>query len=163
MMSLRTSSFLLSSSILLVGVVNGRRLFDQRMLEKDLFVLIDETQPNLFESEEKHQSTTTNSDSGTRQLAEDLDRFRVLIEAPALSIYGISYGTTVMGKILENNTLSILSFRQILSYMFLLFTYISILDQPHMPLFSQVMWINSSLMAVCKYPLSMQEINDYKI
>jgi hypothetical protein len=40
------------------------------------------------------------SDSGTRQLAEDLERFRLLIEAPALSLYGISYGTTVMGKIL---------------------------------------------------------------
>jgi len=35
--------------------------------------------------------------SGTRQLAEDLDRFRVLVEAPQLSLYGISYGTGVMG------------------------------------------------------------------
>jgi hypothetical protein len=39
-------------------------------------------------------------DSGTRQLAEDLDRFRVLIEAPSLTLYGLSYGTTVMSKIL---------------------------------------------------------------
>jgi hypothetical protein len=45
------------------------------------------------------------SDSGTRQLAEDLDQFRVLIDAPALSLYGVSYGTTVMGKILKKITL----------------------------------------------------------
>jgi hypothetical protein len=35
--------------------------------------------------------------SGTRQLAEDIERFRIAIKAPKLSIYGISYGTTVMG------------------------------------------------------------------
>ena len=36
-------------------------------------------------------------DSGTRQLVEDMGRFMVLIEATKLSLYGISYGTTVMG------------------------------------------------------------------
>lgn len=35
--------------------------------------------------------------SGTRQLAEDLYRFMILIEAEKLSLYGISYGTNVMG------------------------------------------------------------------
>lgn len=35
--------------------------------------------------------------SGTRQLAEDLERFRVLFGSQKLSIYGISYGTVVMG------------------------------------------------------------------
>ena len=37
-------------------------------------------------------------DSGTRQLVEDMGRFSELIDATAkLSLYGISYGTTVMG------------------------------------------------------------------
>ncbi|EJK75644.1 hypothetical protein THAOC_02626 [Thalassiosira oceanica] len=35
--------------------------------------------------------------SGTRQLAEDLERFRVLFGSQKLNIYGISYGTVVMG------------------------------------------------------------------
>ena len=34
--------------------------------------------------------------SGTRELAEDMDRFRRLIGADRLSLYGISYGTQVM-------------------------------------------------------------------
>jgi len=33
--------------------------------------------------------------SGTRQLAEDIERLRVLINAPLLHLYGFSYGTTV--------------------------------------------------------------------
>jgi len=36
------------------------------------------------------------TDSGTRQLAEDLLRFKRAINAPKLSLYGISYGTGVM-------------------------------------------------------------------
>jgi hypothetical protein len=44
------------------------------------------------------------SDSGTRQLAEDLNRFRELIEAPAISLYGGSYGTTGMGKISNDHS-----------------------------------------------------------
>lgn len=35
--------------------------------------------------------------SGTRQLAEDIERVRLLFGNQKLSIYGISYGTTVMG------------------------------------------------------------------
>ena len=35
--------------------------------------------------------------SGTRQLAEDLHRFSNLIYSKKLSLYGISYGTNVMG------------------------------------------------------------------
>ena len=35
--------------------------------------------------------------SGTRQLAEDLFRFSDLIDSKKLSLYGVSYGTTVMG------------------------------------------------------------------
>ena len=35
--------------------------------------------------------------SGTRQLAEDLLRFSDLIHSEKLSLYGISYGTNVMG------------------------------------------------------------------
>ena len=34
--------------------------------------------------------------SGTRELAEDMDRFRRLIGADRLSLYGVSYGTQVM-------------------------------------------------------------------
>jgi pimeloyl-ACP methyl ester carboxylesterase len=34
--------------------------------------------------------------SGTRQLAEDVDRFRKAIKAEKISLYGGSYGTTVM-------------------------------------------------------------------
>jgi pimeloyl-ACP methyl ester carboxylesterase len=34
--------------------------------------------------------------SGTRQLAEDMDRFRKAIKADKVSLYGVSYGTTVM-------------------------------------------------------------------
>lgn len=34
--------------------------------------------------------------SGTRQLAEDIERFRQLIDAPKLSLYGLSYGTQVV-------------------------------------------------------------------
>jgi len=35
--------------------------------------------------------------SGTRQLAEDIERFRLLVGNHKLSLYGISYGTKVMG------------------------------------------------------------------
>jgi len=35
--------------------------------------------------------------SGTRQLAEDIERVRILFGDQKLSVYGISYGTTVMG------------------------------------------------------------------
>ena len=35
--------------------------------------------------------------SGTRQLAEDFERVRILFGDQKLSVYGISYGTTVMG------------------------------------------------------------------
>jgi pimeloyl-ACP methyl ester carboxylesterase len=35
--------------------------------------------------------------SGTHQLAQDIERFRIAINVPKLSVYGISYGTTVMG------------------------------------------------------------------
>ena len=35
--------------------------------------------------------------SGTRQLAEDIERVRVLFGDQKISVYGISYGTTVMG------------------------------------------------------------------
>lgn len=34
--------------------------------------------------------------SGSRQLAEDMERMRILLNAPTLHLYGISYGTTVM-------------------------------------------------------------------
>jgi hypothetical protein len=59
MMLLRTSYFLLSASILLVGgVADGRRLTDPiRSLESDLLVVTDVTQPILFDVEEKHQMT----------------------------------------------------------------------------------------------------------
>lgn len=58
-----TSSFLLLASVLLViGAVNGRRLVDQRTLEKDLFVATNYvTQPNeqtrhiKEEHEEEHE------------------------------------------------------------------------------------------------------------
>ena len=36
--------------------------------------------------------------SGTRQLAEDIERVRQLFGEDKLSIYGLSYGTKVMGK-----------------------------------------------------------------
>ena len=35
--------------------------------------------------------------SGTRQLAEDIERVRILFGDDKLSVYGISYGTKVMG------------------------------------------------------------------
>jgi pimeloyl-ACP methyl ester carboxylesterase len=35
--------------------------------------------------------------SGTRQLAEDIERVRILFGGNKLSVYGISYGTAVMG------------------------------------------------------------------
>jgi pimeloyl-ACP methyl ester carboxylesterase len=35
--------------------------------------------------------------SGTRELAEDIERIRVLLNAPKLNVYGISYGTSVFG------------------------------------------------------------------
>jgi hypothetical protein len=81
------------------------------------------------------------SDSGTRELAEDLERFRALIEAPALSLYGISYGTTVMGKILKQITVEYcVSGKDYLTYfLFLIFTYNIIVEQPPMPLFFQTM------------------------
>ena len=37
--------------------------------------------------------------AGTRQLAEDIVRFMDLIEAEKLSLYGVSYGTNVMGTL----------------------------------------------------------------
>jgi hypothetical protein len=45
--------------------------------------------------------------SGTRQLAEDIERFRIAINAPKLSVYGISYGTTVMGTFATTFPLSV--------------------------------------------------------
>jgi pimeloyl-ACP methyl ester carboxylesterase len=35
--------------------------------------------------------------SGTRELAEDIERIRLLLNAPKLNVYGISYGTLVFG------------------------------------------------------------------
>jgi len=35
--------------------------------------------------------------SGTRQLAEDIERVRILFGDQKISVYGISYDTTVMG------------------------------------------------------------------
>lgn len=35
--------------------------------------------------------------SGTRQLAEDIERIRILLNAPVMNVYGISYGTSVFG------------------------------------------------------------------
>jgi pimeloyl-ACP methyl ester carboxylesterase len=35
--------------------------------------------------------------SGTRELAEDIERIGLLLNAPKLNVYGISYGTSVFG------------------------------------------------------------------
>jgi hypothetical protein len=81
-------------------------------------------------------------DSGTRQLAEDLERFRMLIEAPALSLYGISYGTTVMSKILKQITVEYcVSCKDYLTYF--LFFLLYYCEQAPTPLFFQILLINS--------------------
>ena len=54
--------------------------------------------------------------SGTRQLAEDIERVRQLFGEDKLSIYGISYGTKVMGK----HFLLIASYHQVLGLPYLL-------------------------------------------
>ena len=55
-----------------------------------------------FHLEAKQEDGTTRTFhfleySGTRQLAEDIERVRLLFGDHKLSVYGISYGTVVMG------------------------------------------------------------------
>jgi hypothetical protein len=66
-MLLRTSYLLLSASVLVLvllgggDVADGRRLLDPRSLVENDLLVVDKdviTQPNLFEFEEEHQSTT---------------------------------------------------------------------------------------------------------
>jgi hypothetical protein len=98
-MLLRTFLFLLLASFLLSGVVNGRRLTDQRTLEKDLFVATNEvTHPNLPEVQEKQQSNTTRlmeegEEEPQQKAGNDGHDFETATHSPnAFNISGIADG-----------------------------------------------------------------------